>query len=93
MEREQETVEGAWEPRWYKDGSNGLRYWDGEQWTENRVPRPATGLNATQWLQVALAVCAGVLAAWAVILILANADPDTFFFPVKFLVEEAPSGF
>lgn len=34
-----EGAPGALPPAgWYPDGVNGQRYWDGQQWTENRAP-------------------------------------------------------
>lgn len=39
---------------------------------------------------IASAVLVGVLAAWFVIWLLAQIAPDTFFMPVKFVVDEIP---
>ena len=72
---------------WYEDGV-GLRYWDGGQWTEQRVPKPPEPMTQRA---LASAVLAGVLAAWFVIWLLAQIAPDTFYMPVKFVVEELPS--
>jgi hypothetical protein len=79
------------EPGWYKHGVRGLRYWDGDKWTEHIAPAPAKPSQGITGLQVAVAVFVGVLAAWGAILALAQVDPDSFYVPVKFVVEEMPN--
>ncbi len=71
---------------WYEDGGS-LRYWDGSKWTEQRAPKPPLSLGQRQ---IAQAVLVGVLCAWFVIWLLAQIQPDTFYLPVKFVVEGLP---
>jgi len=71
---------------WYEDG-DGLRYWDGSGWTDQRAPSQPTPLGQRQ---IAQAVLLGVLCAWFVIWLLAQIAPDTFYIPVKFVVDELP---
>ncbi len=72
---------------WYEDDV-GLRFWDGSQWTDQRAPKPAEPISQRA---LASAVLVGVLAAWFVVWLLAQFAPDTFYIPVKFVVEELPS--
>ncbi len=76
---------------WYENGG-GLRYWDGERWTDNRAPAPPSATALTP-RQIAGAVFVGIIAAWIVILLAAQASPDTFYLPVKFVVKELPSAY
>ncbi len=72
---------------WYEDGP-GLRFWNGDAWTEQRAPKPVEPMTQRA---LASAVLVGVLAAWFVIWLLAQLAPDTFYVPVKFVVEELPN--
>jgi hypothetical protein len=76
---------------WYEQ-DGGLRFWDGSGWTNNRAPAPTSATTLTP-RQIAGAVCVGVLGAWIVILLAAQASPDTFYLPVKFVVKELPSAY
>jgi hypothetical protein len=73
---------------WYEE-SDGLRYWDGSAWTAQRAPKPPPPPLSQR--AMASAVLLGVLAAWFVIWLLAQIAPDTFYLPVKFVVEDLPN--
>jgi hypothetical protein len=73
-------------PGWYLTEGT-LRYFDGTAWTEHVAP-PQTAMLTTN--QIAGAVFLGVFAALFLVWLGAQIDPDTIYFPVKFVVEEAP---
>lgn len=86
----QEAASAQTAPGWYEQ-DGGLRFWDGSAWTDNRAPAPR-GATLTP-RQIAGAVCVGMLGAWIVLLLAAQASPDTFYLPVKFVVKELPSAY
>jgi hypothetical protein len=74
-------------PGWYEQ-DGGLRFHDGEHWTPFRVPKPPPTLTRND---ISFAVFAGVFAALALVWLLAQLAPDTFYLPVKFVVKELPN--
>lgn len=80
-----------WDRGWY-EYAGGLRFWDGG-WTDHYAPptrmSPPEQIN---YFAIVLAVAVGMVIGWLVIWILAQIAPDTFYWPVKFVVEELPSG-
>jgi hypothetical protein len=76
------------EAGWYTYGANGLRFYDGGDWTPHFAPAPAKTLNLSEMI---LAVAGGVLIAWFVIWLGAQIDPDHVYVPVKFVVDELPN--
>jgi hypothetical protein len=52
------------------------------------VPHPAQ----INYLTIVGAVAVGMVIGWFAIWVGAQADPDTFYWPVKFVVEHLPSG-
>jgi len=78
---------------WY-DHAGGKRFYDGAEWTDHYayVPPPVT--HRSTW-DLAGAVFIGVLAAFFVLWLLAQLDPDNAYLPVKFVVDasDLPSGF
>lgn len=75
---------------WYEN-EGSLRYWDGTSWTDQRAPLSVEFPEPLGQRAIASAVLAGVLAAWFVIWLLAQLAPDTFYLPVKFVVEDLSS--
>jgi hypothetical protein len=74
-------------PGWYiyPDGG-GRRFWDGRRWTDHFVYVPP-GRGVEDFISRFLAVFLGVLAALIAFRYLADADPDTFFMPIKVVVD------
>lgn len=82
---EPEQAEAGWYPYY-----GGQRFWDGEAWTEHLAPPPPRHQGPDtfgQFLVTTIAVALGGLLAYIIILVLANQDPNTFFFPIKVLVD------
>lgn len=82
-----------WERGWY-EYAGGLRYYDGNGWTDHYAPptrqQPSAQIN---YMAITCAVAIGMVLGWLFIWILAQIDPDTFYWPVKFVVEDLPEGF
>lgn len=80
-----------WDRGWY-EYAGGLRFWDGG-WTDHYAPPTRmTQPDRINYISIALAVALGIVIGWLVIWVLAQIAPDTFYWPVKFVVEELPSG-
>jgi hypothetical protein len=80
-----------WETGWY-DYAGGLRLWDGG-WTQHYAPPMAHQKpEPINYRALAGAVAVGIVIGWFIIWALAQAWPDTFYWPVKFVVEELPAG-
>jgi Protein of unknown function (DUF2510) len=74
---------------WY-DFNGGKRYWDGETWTDHLAYVPLASAPVSYvWITVAVAV--GMVIGWFLIWAGAQAAPDTFYWPVKFVVKAAAS--
>lgn len=80
------------EPGWY-DYAGGLRLWNGERWTDQYAPPPPPPAERINYRSIAGAAAIGMVIGWFVIWALAQAWPETFYWPVKFVVEELPEGF
>lgn len=79
-----------WERGWY-EYAGGLRFWDGG-WTDQyapptRMPEP----KPINYFNIAFAVAAGMVIGWLAIWLLAQIAPETFYWPVRFVVEELPT--
>ena len=81
-----------WERGWY-EYAGGLRYYDGNGWTEHYAPPTRQRPAQINYVAIAGAVAIGMVLGWLFIWILAQIDPDTFYWPVKFVVEDLPEGF
>lgn len=75
---------------WY-EWAGGLRYHDGINWTDHLAP-PNAKVRSLGFGEVVMATAIGAFLAIAVVWGLAQAEPDTFYFPVKFVVDELPQG-
>jgi hypothetical protein len=80
-----------WERGWY-DYAGGLRFWD-NGWTEHYAPPAGRQRTEINYWKITKAVAGGLLIGWFLVWLLAQAAPDTFYWPVKFVVEELPAGF
>lgn len=83
--------EEAWERGWYHY-AGGLRFWDGG-WTEHYAPpvehqKP----EAINYWRLTCCIAVGVFLGWFMVWVLAQAAPDTFYWPVKFVVKDLPEG-
>jgi hypothetical protein len=79
-----------WERGWYQY-AGGLRLWD-NGWTEQYAPPTRSDPSEINYRKIAQAVAGGMLIGWFLIWLLAQAAPDTIYWPVKFVVEELPAG-
>jgi hypothetical protein len=68
-----------------------LRFWDGSEWTDDMAPAPPKGERGLSTLAQVGVVAVGVVIGWFIIWVGAQAAPDTFYWPVKFVVEDLPS--
>lgn len=81
----------GWERGWY-EYAGGLRFWDGG-WTDHYAPPiRMTPPDRINYFNIVLAVAVGMVVGWLAIWILAQIAPDTFYWPVKFVVDELPNG-
>jgi hypothetical protein len=80
------------QPGWYEapDMHQTLRFWDGSEWTDDLAPGPSqkTGPDAVTRVVI---IALGFALGWFLIWVGAHAAPDTFYFPIKFVVEDLPS--
>jgi hypothetical protein len=91
MEASPDAVQTEYPAGWY-DFNGGKRYWDGGAWTHHfaYVPPPVAP-ERISYIGIALAVAIGMVAGWFVIWLGAQEAPDTFYWPVKFVVEDLPN--
>jgi hypothetical protein len=88
MEAEEQPRQAeSTKPGWYSH-HNGKRYHDGNDWTDHYAYVAPSQIS---YVSVAFAVAFGVVIGWLAIWIGAQAAPDTFYVPVKFVVEELPT--
>ena len=80
-----------WERGWY-EYAGGLRFHDGTGWTDHYAA-PARNPAPINYWKIAEAVAAGILVAWFLIWLGAQASPEHIYFPVKFVVKELPEAF
>jgi hypothetical protein len=86
MEASQEAQQTA-RPGWY-EFNGGMRYYDGG-WTEHfAYVQPRTEIS---YLGIWAAVVVGMVVGWFIIWAAAQAAPDTFYWPVKFVVKTLPT--
>jgi len=74
---------------WYAFGRDGRRFWDGEVWTDHYAPAETDTL--TWFLVIVVGVAMGVFAGLMLMRLAADANPDTFFVPIKVVVHQLPS--
>ena len=80
-----------WERGWY-EYAGGLRFWD-SGWTNHYAPPARTPEpGRINYFNIVFAVAVGMIIGWLAIWLLAQIAPDTFYWPVKFVVDELPSG-
>ena len=69
---------------WYPapDMHQTLRFWDGDEWTDDMAPAPpqATGPDAVTRVVI---IAVGLVVGWLLIWLGAQAAPDTFYFPIR----------
>ena len=74
-------------PAGWHDIEGTLRYHDGRDWTDHIAPPPQPTLSKRE---IAEGVLLGIVLAWFLLRVAADVSPDTFFLPVKFVVDEVP---
>ena len=79
------------QPGWYEisDMHQTLRFWDGTGWTDEMAPAPPRDQRLSPLALIGV-VAIGVVLGWFLIWLGAQAAPDTFYWPVKFVVEDLP---
>ena len=90
MEASETRGQEQFPPGWY-DFHGGLRFWDGERWTEHIAPPPREETKEKGpmgFLETVLAVAIGALLAWGAIYLGPELAPDDIFVPIKFVGEE-----
>jgi hypothetical protein len=78
---------------WYPSGVHGRRYWDGGEWTDHVAYAPPSSRIDLFGLFIAvfLAVAFGVFVGLMILRLLADANPDAFFVPIKVVVQQTTS--
>jgi hypothetical protein len=77
-------------PGWYTfPRGGGVRFFDGEQWTDHFYP-PPPDTGGPSFGEIVGGTFIGVLLALFVVYLGAQVSPDEVYLPVKFVVEELP---
>lgn len=77
------------EPGWYTYWG-GIRFYDGTDWLGDPLPPVQKIDYRFLTLAVMFGVMLGGVLAWFLVWVGAQAAPDTFYWPVKFVVKELP---